>query len=58
MPEKTIIEKICTPVFITALFATARARKKRSTSWRDEWIKEIVVNIYHGILFRPKEKCI
>ena len=41
-PEKTIIEKdTCTPMFIAALFTTARTWKQPRCPQRDEWIKNI-----------------
>ena len=41
-PEKTSIKKdICTPVFIAALFATARTWKQPRCPWTDEWVKKM-----------------
>ena len=41
-PEKTIIEKnTCTPVFIAALFTTARTWKQPRCPSTDEWIKKL-----------------
>ena len=40
--EKTSIKKdICTPVFIAALFATARTWKQPRCPWTDEWVKKM-----------------
>ena len=39
-PEKTIIQKdTCTPMFIAALFTTARSWKQPKYPSTDEWIK-------------------
>ena len=41
-PEKTIIQKEpCTPVFIAALFTTARTWKQPKCPSTDEWIKKM-----------------
>ena len=41
-PEKTIIEKhTCVPVFIAALFTTARTRKRPRCPLTDERIKKL-----------------
>ena len=41
-PEKTITEKdICTPMFIEALFTTARTWKQPGCPLTDEWIKKM-----------------
>jgi len=43
-PEKTILEKkkkTCTPVFIAALFTTARTWKQHRCPSTDEWIKKM-----------------
>ena len=41
-PEKTIIEKnTCTPVFIAALFTTARTWKQPRCPSTNEWIKKM-----------------
>ena len=45
-PEKTIIQKdTCTPVFIAALFTTARTWKQSKCPSTEEWIKKMW-NIY------------
>ena len=47
-PEKTIIEKdTCTPVFIVALFTTARKWKQPRCPLTDEWT---VVHVHSGLL--------
>jgi len=44
-PEKTIIEKdTCTPMFIAALFTTARTWKQPRCPLTDEWIKKLWYN--------------
>ena len=41
-PEETKVEKdTCTPVFIAALFTTARTWKQRRCPSTDEWIKKL-----------------
>ena len=41
-PEETKTEKdICTPMFIEALFTTARAWKQPGCPLTDEWIKKM-----------------
>ena len=41
-PEKTIIEKgTCTPMFIAALFTTAKTWKQLKCPSTEEWIKKI-----------------
>ena len=41
-PEKTIIQKdICTPMFIGALFTTARTWKQPKCPSTDEWVKKM-----------------
>ena len=41
-PEKTIIQKdTCTPMFIAALFITARSWKQPKCPSTDEWIKKM-----------------
>ena len=41
-PEKTIIQKdTCTPVFIVALFTTARTQKQPKCPLTDEWLKKM-----------------
>ena len=41
-PEETKTEKhICTPMFIAALFTTARTWKQPRCPWTDEWIKTL-----------------
>ena len=53
-PEETKIERdTCIPMFIVALFATARTWKQPRCPSTDEWIKK-VVHIYNGILFSHK----
>ena len=48
-PEETKIEKdTCTPMFIAALFKTARKWKQPRYSSTDEWIKKLV-HIYNGV---------
>ena len=41
-PDETKIEKdTCIPLFIAALFTTARTRKQPRCPWTDEWIKKL-----------------
>ena len=41
-PEKTIIEKdTCTPMFIAALYTTAKTWKQPRCPSTDEWIKKL-----------------
>ena len=41
-PDKTLIQKdTCTPMFITALFTTAKTRTQSKCPLTDEWIKKI-----------------
>ena len=41
-PDKTIIQKdTCTPMFIAALFTTAKTWKPPKRALRDAWIKKI-----------------
>ena len=41
-PDKTLIQKdTCTPVFIAALFTTAKTKKQPKNSLTDEWIKKM-----------------
>ena len=41
-PEKTIIQKdTCTPMFIAALFTTARTWKQPKCPSKEEWIKKM-----------------
>ena len=41
-PEKTIIQKdTCTPMFIAALFTTAKSWKQPKCSLTDKWIKKL-----------------
>ena len=41
-PEKTVIQKdTCTPVFISAVFTTARTWKQPKCPSIDEWIKKM-----------------
>ena len=40
--EETRTERdMCTPVFITALFITARTRKQPRCPWADEWLRKL-----------------
>ena len=40
--EKTILEKtICTPMFIAALFTTAKTRKQPTCPSAEGWIKKV-----------------
>ena len=40
--KKTLIQKdTCTPVFIAALFTTAKTKKQPKNSLTDEWIKKM-----------------
>ena len=56
-PGKTTIQKdTCTPVFTAALFTTARSWKQPKCPSTDEWIKEVVVHIYNGILLSHKKE--
>ena len=42
-PEKTVLQKdTYTPMFIAALFTTAKTRKQPKWSLTDEWIKDVV----------------
>ena len=51
-PEKSIIQKdTCTPIFIAALFTTARSWKQTKCSSTEERIN---VHIYNGILLNHK----
>ena len=55
-PEKTIIQKdTCTPVFIPALFTTARTWKHPNCP-STEMDKEGMVHIYNGILLSHKKE--
>ena len=41
-PDKTLIQKdTCTPMFIAALFTTAKTRKQPKCPLTDEWIKKM-----------------
>ena len=49
-PEKTIIQKdTCTPMFIAALFITARTWKQPKCPSTDEWIKRYATYIQWNI---------
>ena len=60
--EETRTERdMCTPVFITALFITARTRKQPRCPWADEWIRKlwyiyIYIYIYNGILLNYEKE--
>ena len=54
-PEKTIIRKdTCTPMFITALFTTAKTWKQPKCPSTEEWIKKMgyryTMEYYSGFL--------
>ena len=59
-PEETKIEKdTCIPLFITALFTTARTWKQPREMSINRWMdKEVVVHIHDGILLSHKKECI
>ena len=58
-PKETIIEKDTgTPIFIAVLFKIARTWKQSGCPSTDEWIKELVVHIYNGLLLSHKKECI
>ena len=56
--EKIINEKgTCTPVFIAALFTTAKAWNQPKCPLTDEWIKKMwYIYIYNGILLSHKKE--
>ena len=55
-PEKTIIRKdTCTPMFIAALFTTAKTWTQPKYPSTDEWIKKIWYIYYNEILFSHKK---
>ena len=56
-PEETIIKKdTCMPMFIAALFTTARTWKQPKCPSTEEWIKKMWVHIYNGILLSHKKE--
>ena len=57
-PEKTIIQKdTCTPIFIVALFTTAKTCKQPKNPSTDEWIKKMwYIHIYNSLLLNHKKK--
>ena len=57
-PEKIIIEKDThTPMFAAVLFTIARTWKQpRCCSSTDEWIKEVKVYVYNGVLLSHKNE--
>ena len=47
---KTLIQKnICTPMFIAALFTTAKSWKQPKCPSGDEWIEKAVVHLHNGV---------
>ena len=49
--EETRIERDrCTPVFITALFTTARTWKKPRCPSADKWMRKLCLHIHNGVL--------
>ena len=53
-PDKTITQKdTCTPMFIEALFITAKIWKPPKCPWTEEWIKKMW---YNGILLSHKKE--
>ena len=58
-PKEIIIKKDTgTPIFIVVLFKIARTWKQSGCPSTDEWIKELVVHIYNGLLLSHKKQCI
>ena len=56
-PDKTIIQKdTCTPMFIAALFTTAKTWKQPKCPSTDEWIKKMWYILYNGILLSHKKE--
>ena len=54
--DKAVIQKdTCTPMFIAALYATAKTWKKPKCPSTDEWIKKVWC-IYNGILLSLKKE--
>ena len=54
-PETPIQKDTCTPMFIAALYATAKTWKKPKCPSTDEWIKKVWC-IYNGILLSLKKE--
>ena len=48
-PEMPIQKKLCTPIFIAALFAIAKSLKQPKCQSVDEWIKKTVVHLHNEI---------
>ena len=56
-PDKTIIQKDTrTPVFTTALFTVAKARKQPKCPLADEWTKMRYIYTHSGILLSHKKE--
>ena len=54
-------KKVCTPVFLAALFTVAKIWKQPKCSLKDEWIKKVIhthvcAHTHNGILLRHKNK--
>ena len=51
--EETRIERdMCTPMFIAAMFTTARTRNQPRCPSADKWIRKLWYIIHNGILLR------
>ena len=58
-PDKTIIQKdTCTPMFITALFTTAKTWKQPKCPLTDDWIKMwcIYTMQYYAAIYKKKTR--
>ena len=56
-PEEIKTEKnTCTAVFTAALFSIARTWKQPRCPSTDEWITEVVVHVYNGIVLNHKKE--
>ena len=55
-PESSIQKNLCTPMFITVLFTTAKCQKQPKCPSVNEQIKKTVVHLHNGILYSRKKE--
>ena len=55
-PKTPIRKNVCTPMFIAAQFTIAKMWKQPKYPSVDEWVKQAVVHLYHGMLCSSKKR--